>query len=57
MNGAAGTLALFEGRYSIHRVTQVLGSRPRVNAVLAYAREPGHRLTELNRDLFYGKVG
>jgi hypothetical protein len=56
MNGAAGTLALFEGRYSIHRVTQVLGSRPRVNAVLAYAREPDHRLTELNRDLFYGRV-
>jgi len=24
--------------------------------VLAYAREPDHRLMELNRDLFYGKV-
>lgn len=56
MNGTPGALALFEGRYSIHRVTPVLGSRPRVNAVLAYAREPDHRLTELNRELFYGEV-
>jgi len=56
MNGPAGTLALFEGRHSIHRVTPVLGRRPRVNAVLTYAREPGHRLTELTRDLFYGKA-
>lgn len=56
MNGPPGTLALFQGRYSIHRVTPVRGGRPRVNAVLAYAREPGHRLTELNRELFYGKI-
>lgn len=56
MNGPAGTLALFEGRYSIHRVTPVLGSTPRVNAVLTYAREPDHQLTELTRELFYGKV-
>jgi hypothetical protein len=56
MNGAAGTLALFEGRYSIHRVTPVLRSTPRVNAVLTYARGPGHRLTELTRELFYGQA-
>jgi hypothetical protein len=56
MDGAPGTLALFAGRHSIHRVAPVVGSKPRINAVLAYAREPGHRLTELNRELFYGKV-
>ena len=55
LDGAPGTLALFQGRHSIHRVTPVEGKTPRVNAVLAYAQEPGHRLTQLNRELFYGK--
>jgi hypothetical protein len=56
MDGEPGTLALFQGRYSIHRVTPVIGTRPRINAVLAYAREPDHTLTELNRELFYGQA-
>jgi alkylated DNA repair dioxygenase AlkB len=55
LDGAAGTLALFRGRHSIHRVTPIEGKTPRVNAVLAYAQEPDHRLTQLNRELFYGK--
>ena len=55
LDGAPGTLALFQGRYSIHRVTPVEGKTPRVNAVLAYAQEPDHRLTQLNRELFYGE--
>ena len=55
MDGQPGTLALFAGRHSIHRVTAIQGKTPRVNAVLAYAQEPGHRLTPLNRELFYGQ--
>jgi hypothetical protein len=49
-----GTLTLFRGRHSLHRVTPVRGATRRVNAVLAYASVPGHRLTPLNRRLFYG---
>jgi hypothetical protein len=47
-------LTLFRGRYSMHRVTPVRGGTRRANAVLAYASTPDHRLTPLNRRLFYG---
>ena len=49
-----GTLTLFRGRCSLHRVTPVVGSRARINAVLAYAGEPDHQLAPLTRELFYG---
>lgn len=52
-----GTLSLFCGRYAIHRVTKVQGDRPRINAVLTYGEEPGMKLTELTRKLFYGRNG
>ena len=54
MDGQTGTLALFQGRNSIHRVTPIAGWKPRINAVLAYASEPDHRLTDQTRELFYG---
>jgi 2OG-Fe(II) oxygenase superfamily len=54
LHAAPGTLTLFRGRYSLHRVTPVRGPTRRVNAVLAYASTPDHRLTPLNRRLFYG---
>jgi hypothetical protein len=54
LHAAPGTLTLFRGRHSMHRVTPVRGATRRVNAVLAYASAPGHRLTPLNRRLFYG---
>jgi hypothetical protein len=50
-----GTLAFFRGRYSLHRVTPVEGNRPRLNSVLTYASEPGHRLNPLTAQLFYGR--
>ena len=37
----AGTLTLFRGGYSLHGVTEVGGSRPRVTAVLTYDEKPG----------------
>ena len=52
-----GTLAFFRGRYALHRVTPVEGSRPRLNSVLTYASEPGHRLNPLTAALFYGRGG
>jgi 2OG-Fe(II) oxygenase superfamily len=56
MSGEPGTLALFRGHWSPHRVTPVEGERVRVNAVLSYARTPGHRLGEETYRLFYGRT-
>ena len=49
-----GTLSLFRGRYSLHRVTPNESDTPRINAVLAYSRTPDHRLNDVTRELFYG---
>jgi len=54
LHAEPGALTLFRGRHSLHRVTPVRGTTSRINAVLAYASTPGHRLTPLNRRLFYG---
>lgn len=51
-----GTLVLFRGHWSPHRVTPVEGTRPRINAVLAYSRRPDHRLTPSGQMRFYGRV-
>ncbi len=56
IDGSPGTLVLFRGRYSLHRVTPVEGTRARLTAVLAYDTEPGRMLTEHTRRLFYGRV-
>lgn len=37
----AGTLSLFRGHYSLHRVTEVEGSRQRIQAILGYSTRPG----------------
>ena len=50
-----GTLSMFRGQTSMHRVTPVEGDRPRINAVLAYSPRPGDRLNTLTRELFYGR--
>ena len=56
MSGEPGTLALFRGHWSPHRVTPVEGARTRINAVLSYAVAPGHRLGEETYRLFYGRI-
>lgn len=53
----AGTLVLFRGRNSMHRVTPVIGSRMRMLVVLAYNTEPGISLSESARMTFYGRLG
>ena len=55
MSGEAGTLALFRGHLSPHRVTPVLGETARLNAVLSYARTPDARMSAAGRRLFYGR--
>lgn len=36
----AGTLSLFRGHYSLHRVTPVTGNRQRIQAILGYSTKP-----------------
>ena len=55
MSPEPGTLALFRGHYSPHRVTPISGRRPRINAVLAYADNPDARLTPSARRIFFGR--
>jgi len=56
LNPAPGTLSLFRGRLALHRVTRVAGARDRINAVLTYGEHRGMQLTELTRQLFYGRL-
>ena len=51
-----GDLVVFQGRYTLHRVTEVEGSAPRLIAVLSYDVEPGTTLTEHTRSTFYGRA-
>lgn len=51
-----GTLLLFEGRHSLHRVTPVAGERPRLVALLAYDTKPGTDSTELLKAVRYGRT-
>ena len=40
LNLQAGTLSLFQGHYSIHRVTEVCGATRRIQAILGYTTKP-----------------
>ena len=52
-----GTLMLFEGRHSLHRVTPIEGDVPRLVALLAYDTKPGTCSSELLRAFRYGRTG
>lgn len=52
-----GTLVLFRGGNSMHRVTPVRGQKTRMLAVLAYNAEPGVELSESARMTFFGRLG
>lgn len=52
-----GTLMLFRGRNSMHRVTPTVGDRTRILVVLAYNSKPGISLSEQARMTFYGRLG
>jgi len=52
-----GTLVLFRGRNSMHRVTPTIGGRTRILVVLAYNAKPDVALSEAARMTFYGRLG
>ena len=51
-----GTLVLFRGRNSIHRVSPNESDKTRMLAVLAYNSEPGVELSPSARMTFYGRL-
>ena len=51
-----GTLLVFEGRYSLHRVSPIAGSRWRHVGLLAYDTEPGTVGSDLLRADRYGRT-
>lgn len=53
----AGTLLIFGGNQTLHRVTRVSGSRARLVPVLCYAEEPDLVNSESVRELFWGRSG
>lgn len=52
----AGTLVLFRGRNSLHRVSPNESDKMRMLAVLAYNAQPGIELSENARMTFYGRL-
>jgi len=53
----AGTLVIFRGRNSFHRVAPNQGEQTRILAVLAYNSEPGIALSSEAQATFYGRTG
>lgn len=51
-----GDLQLFRGRYSLHRVAPLKGTRPRHVAILSYVEEPGMVATPERCKQLYGRV-
>ena len=51
-----GTLLVFAGRYSIHRVSPIVGDTPRLVALLGYDAKPGTMSSELLKEVRYGRV-
>jgi hypothetical protein len=52
----AGSLSIFAGRVSMHRVTEILGDRLRLVAVLAFNGKPGVTNSDEVRRLFWGRT-
>jgi len=50
----AGTLSLFRGHYSFHRVTPVEGTRRRLQAILGYSTKPNLLGSKASSILHYG---
>ena len=53
----AGTLNVFRGKNTAHRITAVAGKRPRIIAVFSYYEQPGRMFTAEERIGFYGRAG
>ncbi len=51
-----GTLMLFNGRWSLHRVTPIVGDTPRYVVLLAYDTKAGTDSSELLKLVRYGRL-
>jgi hypothetical protein len=51
-----GDLQIFKGRYSLHRVTPLLGSRKRYVAIFSYVEESGMVSSPQRAKELYGRV-
>lgn len=51
-----GTLLIFGGQQTLHRVTRVSGSRARLVPVLCYSEKPGLTNSETVQKLFWGRT-
>jgi hypothetical protein len=51
-----GTLMVFQGRHSVHRVTPVEGARPRFVALFGYDTKPGTQSSDLLKKIRYGRT-
>ena len=51
-----GTLLVFAGRNSIHRVAPVAGATPRLVALFGYDTKPGTMSSELLKAVRYGRI-
>lgn len=56
MQVTPGTLNVFRGKHTAHRVTPVEGDRPRMIAVFSYFDRPGVRFTAEEQRGFYGRA-
>lgn len=52
-----GTLNVFKGKNTAHRVTPVAGARARIIAVFSYYETPGVNFSDAERIGFYGRPG
>ena len=52
----AGTLNVFKGKNTAHRVTPVEGDADRIIAVFSYYEQPGVMFSEEERVGFYGRA-
>lgn len=50
-----GTLLIFNGNRSLHRVTPNEGQRDRFIAVLAYSEYPGMKNSKKMQEMFWGR--
>jgi len=56
LNMKEGTLVLFRGLNSLHRVTPTIGNQTRILVVLAYNNKAGVSLSESARMTFFGRL-
>lgn len=50
-----GTLSIFSGSRSLHRVTEVKGDVSRLTAVLTFSKAPGFRNSKAVQEMFWGR--